>query len=194
MYKKVVVPLDGSKLAEVAIPHLEEIAKGCTIPEVMLVSVTERLSGAVTRLAAAPELPSGWSGQPTGVKPVGAAFSGIVYTVDLPHPREVPAEMGKMARTAWNNLVRKADGLAKKGLSVQAYVLVGNPAEEIINFAKEQAVDLIIMGSRGKSGFNQWDMGNVADKVIRRTDIPVVLVKPKPGFKETKPKRRGRPN
>ena len=34
MYKKVVVPLDGSKLAELALPHLEEIGKGCSIPEV----------------------------------------------------------------------------------------------------------------------------------------------------------------
>jgi len=40
MYSKIVVPLDGSKLAEVVLPHLEEIIKGFNIKEVMLVSVT----------------------------------------------------------------------------------------------------------------------------------------------------------
>ena len=47
MYNKVVVPLDGSKLAEAALPHLEEIAKGCSIPEILLVSVTERIKGRI---------------------------------------------------------------------------------------------------------------------------------------------------
>jgi nucleotide-binding universal stress UspA family protein len=48
------------------------------------------------------------------------------------------------------------------------------------------------MASRGKSGFNRWDMGNIAEKVIRATDVTVVLVKPKSDFKETKPRRRGK--
>jgi nucleotide-binding universal stress UspA family protein len=73
-------------------------------------------------------------------------------------------------------------------------VLVGNPAEEIIRFARDQKADLIVMGSRGKSGLNRWDMGNVADKVMRAADVPVVLVKPSAGFKETKAKRKGKPN
>jgi nucleotide-binding universal stress UspA family protein len=85
-----------------------------------------------------------------------------------------------------------ANKLEKAGLNAQAAVLVGNPAEEIVRFATEQKADLIVMASRGKSGFSRWDMGNVADKVMRATDIPVFMVKPKPGFKETKPKRRGK--
>jgi nucleotide-binding universal stress UspA family protein len=84
--------------------------------------------------------------------------------------------------------------LQQKGLRTSVSVLVGKPAEEIVRFAKENEVDLIIMGSRGKSGFSRWDMGNVADKVLRATDIPVVLIKPKRGFKETKAKRTGTPN
>jgi len=45
MYKKILVPLDGSKLAECALPHVEELAKGCNPEEVILVSVTERVKG-----------------------------------------------------------------------------------------------------------------------------------------------------
>ena len=40
-YNKVIVPLDGSKLAESVLPHVEKIAKGCAIPQVILVTVTE---------------------------------------------------------------------------------------------------------------------------------------------------------
>ena len=42
-YKKIVVPLDGSKLAEIALSHVEEIAAGCNVAEIDLISVTETL-------------------------------------------------------------------------------------------------------------------------------------------------------
>jgi nucleotide-binding universal stress UspA family protein len=45
MYNKILVPLDGSKLAECALPHAEELAKGCNTEEVILISVTERIQG-----------------------------------------------------------------------------------------------------------------------------------------------------
>jgi nucleotide-binding universal stress UspA family protein len=48
------------------------------------------------------------------------------------------------------------------------------------------------MASRGKTTLRRWDVGNAAEKVFRSTDIPVFLVKPPPGFKETKPVRKGK--
>lgn len=195
MYNKVVVPLDGSKLAEIALPHLEEIATGCHIPEVFLVSVTEEIKGRAPR-AVGIERSAGrefHAAPDTGPVALGSTFSGMVYSADS-RVSDVPAEFGRMAKTAWNYLSKVAAKLQKKGLNASATVLVGNPAEEIIRFAKEQKADLIVMGSRGKSGFNQWDMGNVADKVMRASDVPVVLVKPKADFKETKAKRKGKPN
>ena len=45
MYKKIVVPLDGSKLAECVLPHVETVAKSCGTDEVILVTVTERIVG-----------------------------------------------------------------------------------------------------------------------------------------------------
>ena len=196
MYNKVVVPLDGSKLAEVVLPHLEEIAKGCSIPEIILVSVTEDIKGKTSKAyaiegASAREFHMAPQGGPL---PLGSTYSGMIYSVDT-RTTEAPADFGKMAKTAWDYLLKIAVQLREKGLNSSISVLVGNnPAEEIVRFAKEQAADLIVMGSRGKSGFNRWDMGNVADKVIRATDITVVLAKPKPGFKETKAKRKGKPN
>jgi nucleotide-binding universal stress UspA family protein len=48
-----------------------------------------------------------------------------------------------------------------------------------------------MIASRGKSGFSRWDLGNIAEKVIRATHTVVILVKPEAGFKETKSKRKG---
>lgn len=45
MFQKILVPLDGSKLAECALPYAEELARGCNTEEVVLVSVTERVQG-----------------------------------------------------------------------------------------------------------------------------------------------------
>jgi nucleotide-binding universal stress UspA family protein len=190
MYHKVVVPLDGSKLAEIALPHLEEIAKGCHIAEVLLVSVTEKLRGNV---------PSGQVTEPAfkEASNVSSQPQVVVYSpgimvgnnaATIPHT-EVP--LGKMAKTASNYLHRVAQDLSEKGFMVAPSVVMGNPAEEIIHFAEDQSADLIIMASRGKSSLNRWNMSNIAEKVIRGTDIPVLLVKPKAGFKETKAKRRG---
>ena len=196
MYNKVVVPLDGSDLAEVVLPHVQEIAGGCHIPQILLVSVTERLVGNVSRQAAPVEMPAmeGHVPPPTGPMHVGSTFAAFVYADEPTAMRTGPAGLGKMARTALTYLQGVASRLGKAGLRADVAVLVGNPAEEILRFAKEENADLIMIASRGKSGFNRWDMGNIAEKVIRATDIPVVLVKPKPGFKETKSKRRGKPN
>jgi nucleotide-binding universal stress UspA family protein len=48
------------------------------------------------------------------------------------------------------------------------------------------------MASRGKTSLRRWDVGNAAEKVFRTTDIPILMVKPPVGFKETKPVRKGK--
>ncbi|MGD1120161.1 MAG: universal stress protein [Dehalococcoidales bacterium] len=189
MYKKVVVPLDGSKLAETVLPHLETIARGCNVAEILLVSVTEKITG---------KFPSAQTLEPDFSEPSVAVGSEQAILVgpnlvfgNAPQTRGVQTHLGKMGKTA-NDYLHKIDKqLQDKGFIVHTHVLAGHPAEEIIGFAKNQSADLIVMASRGKSGLNRWNMSNIAEKVIRGTDIPVLLVKPKAGFKETRPKRRG---
>ena len=191
MYNKVVVPLDGSKLAELALPHLEEIAKGCSIPQVLLISVTEMVKG---------RLPQSQAFETTYVpeKPVMAAppkFStsqfNVVFDTHASGVQEIPMTLGKMAKTAADYLCRIAESLEEKGFNVTATVLLGNPAEQIARYASEQSADLLIMASTGKSGISRWNMSHIAARVIKETCVPVLLVKPGPDFKETRPKRRG---
>ena len=56
-------------------------------------------------------------------------------------------------------------------------VLVGDPAEEIVEFAKTKDVDLIVMGSHGLTGIVRVLMGSVAEKVVRRSPVPVLTLK-----------------
>ena len=100
-----------------------------------------------------------------------------------------------MAETAEEYLERIAEKLAKKGFSVTTNVIIGDPAKEIVYYAKEQKADLILMASTGgRPGLSRWNMEHIAEKVMETTKIPIMLVKPAPGFKETKPKRHGRTN
>jgi nucleotide-binding universal stress UspA family protein len=192
MYKKVVVPLDGSRLAEAALPHLEEIAKGCSIPQVLLISVTELLKGEIDgRLVQRVEPFVSESHVAEGMPEVGETQWGVVFKSRAPDVQDIPARMGKMAKTASDYLCRIAEGLEAKGFNVTATVLLGHPAEQIVKYVNEQEADLIIMASTGKSKMSRWDMSHVAEKVIKGTRSPVLLVKPGPDFQETKPRRTG---
>lgn len=189
MYNKVVVPLDGSKLAETALPHLEAIAKGCSIPEILLVSVTERIKGRIRQDQAFEEYSTKSSSRP--LPALGAIQGGVVFSTYSPGLQQIPLSLGKMAKTAYDYLCKIAKQLEEKGFRNQVVVLAGKPAEEIVRFANEQGADLIIMGSQGKGSMNRWNISNIADKVIKNANIPVMLVRPGRGFKETKPKRKG---
>jgi nucleotide-binding universal stress UspA family protein len=190
MYKKVVVPLDGSKLAELALPHLEEIAKGCSIPEVMLISVTQIVKGRIpvgeVYEPFVPERPVA-----KAMPDIGGTPWGVVFSSRDPDVQEIPVRLGKMAKTASDYLCRIAEGLEAKGFCVTATVLLGSPAEQIVRYVNEQKADLIVMASSGKSKISRWDMSNIAARVIKDTRVPVLLVKPGPDFKETIPRRKG---
>jgi nucleotide-binding universal stress UspA family protein len=149
MYQKILVPLDGSKLAESALPHVESLAKCSPGVEVMLVSVTERISG--FRAVDEPDLPSG--------------------------ERLIPEAVGKEERQARKYLDRIAKPLADKGIKVLTEVLLGKPADEIILFATNEGCDLIIMASHGRSGPSRWTHGSVAEKVFRSNCAPILMVK-----------------
>ena len=62
------------------------------------------------------------------------------------------------------------------GLEVEGIIAQGHPADEIIKYAEKNSIDLIVMGTLGKSGLERFLMGSVADKVIRNSKIPVIAV------------------
>ncbi|MDD3042992.1 MAG: universal stress protein [Methanosarcinaceae archaeon] len=63
------------------------------------------------------------------------------------------------------------------GVKVEVMLNEGHPSDEIINFAKENEIDLIIMGTLGKSGIDRFLLGSVAEKVVRNSSVPVMVVR-----------------
>ena len=61
---------------------------------------------------------------------------------------------------------------------VSAEVLVGDPAQEIVEYASKQGIDLIIMATHGRKGLEHAVFGSVAENVLRTSSVPVFIVNP----------------
>jgi nucleotide-binding universal stress UspA family protein len=149
MIKKILVPLDGSKLAECALPYVTELATRLKVDEVDMVSVTERIEG---------------------FRPIDDPSQPLETVL-------VPEAVGKMTSQATKYLNRMAKELEAKGVKVVKEVLLGNPAEEIIIYAETKGCDMIVMSSHGRGGPKRWAHGSVADKVFRSVCIPVMVIR-----------------
>ena len=64
------------------------------------------------------------------------------------------------------------------GVSTVLKVERGYPAEEILNYVKENGIDLIIMGTHGRKGLEKVLFGSVADYVVKHSEVPVLTVNP----------------
>ena len=104
-----------------------------------------------------------------------------VYVVDTVTFTSIPMDV------TWENMYQllKDEGEAAvnavkdqaPGTDVEGRVLEGNPAVEITKFAAENGVDLIVMGTLGKSGIDRILLGSTAEKVIRIAGCPVLVIK-----------------
>ena len=90
---------------------------------------------------------------------------------------ETTVTFGKKERQALRYLNRVAKRLEGKGVKVRTEVLLWPPAEAIAAYAEQDDTSIIIMSSHGRSGPSRWAHGSVADKVIRLSRVPVLMVK-----------------
>ena len=72
--------------------------------------------------------------------------------------------------------LKEFDEINEDNLKITHVVREGSPAKVILEVAKEEDVDLIVMGSSGKSGFDRFIMGSVADKVVNSAKCAVLVV------------------
>ena len=63
------------------------------------------------------------------------------------------------------------------GLPYQYHISIGTPAEAIVQYAKEQGADRIVMGRQGQGGLQSLLLGSVVNKVLHLAEYPVLLVK-----------------
>ena len=87
------------------------------------------------------------------------------------------AQLREMEATARRLLDNTAASMKRTSADVESVLLSGNPSAEIVKFAKEETIDLIVMATHGRSGVEHLFMGSVAEKILRKSPCPVMTVK-----------------
>jgi len=149
--RKILVPLDGSKLAESVLPCVESLAKQ-------------------------------WDGGKVEIILIRAYQPPVVsadYPSDMPLSWEehVELEAAKCKLVVGPYLAEIEKRFQKAGLEVKKEVPMGKPADEIVNYAKNNQVSLIAMITHGRSGISRWAYGSVAEEVMLGAYTPVLLVR-----------------
>ncbi len=148
MCEKILVPLDGSKVSEAALPFVEELVSELKPKiEVTLLQVVSSLTHYVV---------------------AGEASVPVAYT---------EKELELIKKQAIDYLEKTGEGLRSKGAIVKTMVSTGNTAEEIIKIADELMVDLVAMSTHGRSGLSRLAFGSVTDKVLRGGHVPVLMIR-----------------
>lgn len=151
-FESIIVPLDGSELAEQVLPHVVEIARAMNV-EVVLVRAFELPATAYYR---GDDLP-----------PSAAAF--------IPTYEELVAELSREAR---EYLDAKVKELRSRGLEkIRAETLEGAAADVIIDQAHKTRDSLIAMCTHGLSGLKRWVLGSVAEKVVNHAESPLLIIR-----------------
>ena len=150
MYERALVPLDGSKVGEAALPHVEKL-------------VARRIAGGLkVEITLFQVLPS------SHYVVVASAAPLVSYT---------EIELEEMKKEAMSYLDKAGEGLRNQGAIVKCKVGVGDAAEEIIKAEDEINADLVAMSTHGRSGLSRWAFGSIADRVLRTGSKPVLLVR-----------------
>lgn len=105
-----------------------------------------------------------------------------IYVVDTVTFTSIPMDvtwenMYQLLKDEGEEAVGRVKSAAGPGLDVETRVLEGNPALEITKFAKDNDLDLIVVGTLGKSGIDRLLLGSVAEKVVRIAPCPVLVIK-----------------
>jgi nucleotide-binding universal stress UspA family protein len=170
MFKTILVPLDGSALSEEVLP----LAQG------LLESAAERAV-----LFAAGEKPHaarrrGGLRQAVALTSMaGASVRGVVPASAPAYHETKDQAVERELNELLDYLHQAGAPLAATGKDVQTVVHLGPAAQEIIDYARENAVDLIVMATHGRSGLRETLQGSVTAEVVRSGVAPVLVVRPK---------------
>jgi nucleotide-binding universal stress UspA family protein len=105
----------------------------------------------------------------------------------VPHPPASVAAAGISPRQLTEDMERKAEARLRQlvaalpqDLSVTSIVRRGDPAEEILRLVREEPVDLVCMGARGRGRVTGALLGSVSTAVLHHSPVPVVVLHPPP--------------
>jgi nucleotide-binding universal stress UspA family protein len=154
-YKKILVPYDGSGPSDRALKSAIAIAKAAG-SQIVLLNVVEEV------LIPATMTDLGYS------KITGEKYTPAMLRKEL-------TQHLKQKATAMLDQKKRKHG--SENVAIETKILIGYPPESIIEFAKEQHVDLVIMGTTGQRGILKVAvMGSVARKVAEESPCPIIMV------------------
>src|ERR687888_2732820 len=148
MFRQIMVPLDGSELAERALPCAERlgVATGATLHLVHVVELAPPLT---------------WPFAP-------AYLPGSIYD-------DVVAQETQQA-TAYLDTMRER--VAAGGAHVRTEQMVGYAAATLLDYERDAGIDLVVLCSHGRTGLARFALGSVAEHLLRHGTAPVLLVRP----------------
>ena len=154
MSKKILIPLDGSKLGEAALRYVEDLIITLSAEEKVEITLIQVLSPSSRRTYA------GESVQP------------------IPLTEE---EVEGIKKEALDYLDQAGESLRSKGATVKCKVVVSesgvSSAKEIVNAEDAINADLVAMSTHGRRGLSRWVFGSVTEKVLRSGTVPVLVVR-----------------
>lgn len=102
--------------------------------------------------------------QPSSVSGTGEGFSGLDNLLE---------SLEEEGRQVTEEIAEQADD---RGVETVLAVRRGNPHDDILSYAEEHAVGLIVIGTHGRTGVKRALLGSVAESVVRHSEIPVLTV------------------
>jgi nucleotide-binding universal stress UspA family protein len=153
MYRKILVPLDGSEPSNHALEHA--------------IGIAEKFDSKVTLLAVVPKvvIPV-FPDEGFGAAPVTAAKDMARYQEKM--------------REIYENVLKEAESMVSTDhpdLGRETLLKEGRPSSTIVEMAEESDVDLIVMGSRGVGGITGWILGSTSKRVVDSCTKPILIVK-----------------
>jgi nucleotide-binding universal stress UspA family protein len=150
MYRRIGIPLDGSKIAERALAVATDLA--------------ERFSASLVLIAVLDK--------PEAMNPDALRIlEGAGLWTGVPRP---PASTPEERLEAYLDTI---SGQLPVSAPIRTAIRHGDAASEIAEAAKAEGVELLVMTTRGRTGFARGLLGSVADRVVHITDLPVLLIR-----------------
>ena len=147
MYERILVPTDGSSVAENAVEHALDIAEqfGADVHALYVID-TDSMSLSL------------------GTEQVDRIQQGKYREMD---------EVRERAERATGYVAERA---RERGLEAVEHVSAGRPHSLIADYTADNDIDLVVMGSHGRGGVKRMLLGSVAERTLRTTTVPVLVV------------------
>ena len=174
MFKKTLICLDGSRLAEQILPHVFESCQRFTGEMILVHVISSKITiPPLQTIHVPPFVKDVEPGRPSPV-------SDLLQNVNI--EPQVGTQLKKIEREqmdAVRYLESVAQPLRKKGARIKAVALEGEADKAILDYASANQASLIALTTHGKGGLKRSSFGRIALSILKQTELPVLILKPK---------------